>query len=54
VTSGQISGNVIGFASGVAKITDAVTVGSDGIMVHCLLEDNRISGFAAWLHCSIN
>jgi len=41
-------------ASGGAKIADAVTVGSDGIMVHCLLEDNRISGFAAWLQCSIN
>ena len=50
----DIAGNVMSFASGGAKIADVVTVGSDGIMVHCLLENNRISVFAAWLHCSIN
>ena len=49
-----IAWNVMGCASGGAKIADVVTVGSDGIMVHCLLENNRISVFAAWLHCSIN
>jgi hypothetical protein len=39
--------NVMGFASGGAKIAEVVTNWSDVIMAHSLLEDSRISGFAA-------